>query len=116
MPADYLNPIELLDLTGPETPERPIIRKAYKRFLTELELDGKDQFDYRGTTFTRHDLDQTLEACKSEEWLVAYCYTANNPGLSTFLATGKFNERFLPADVNNVRFTPLLKPPLRPRL
>ena len=114
MQSTYLNPIELLGLTGPEPPERPTLRKAYKRFLTELELDGKAEFDFYASTFTRHDLDGAVEACKAEEWLVAYHYATRVHLLSEFLATGKFAVGITTGDINNVRFTPLLKPYFAP--
>lgn len=114
MNSSYLNPIELLNLTGPQPPERPTIRKAYKRFLTELELDQKDEFTYGQSIFTRHDLDQTLEQCQSEEWLVAYHYASQFPHLSKFLQTGQYDKGVTTMAVVNPRFAPLLRPYFAP--
>ncbi|TXF87763.1 hypothetical protein FUA23_17690 [Neolewinella aurantiaca] len=105
----YLNPVELFDLS--EKPElKPAdLRKAKKRFLTELELDGREDFDYHGRLFTRNDLDRVSQDIEDEAMLVAYVTAAKTKGLSAFLASGRTDQEF---DSNQL-FNPRLKPLLR---
>lgn len=114
MPTAYLNPLELFALVGPDLPESTAIRKAYKRFLTELTLDDRSFFKYYGQTFSKDDLEQAVELSKDDIWLAAFHFAASNPPANDFLTQRKISVKLTAALVTNPRFQPLLKPYFSP--
>ena len=108
MRNDYLNPVELLELTDRPALTGADVRKAKKRFLTEMQLDGRDDFDYHGRLYTRNDLDRTTAECEDPSWLEAYIAAANAPGLSAFLVNGEATAELDSQQLFNPRLKPIL--------
>ena len=105
----YLNPVELFDLTDRIGLKASDLRKAKKRFLTELELDGKEDFEYHGRLFTRNDLDRVSQEAEDDAMLGAYVAAAEAKGLSAFLASGQTKQDFDGGQLFNPRLQPILK-------
>ncbi|MEM9929315.1 MAG: hypothetical protein AAF840_05825 [Bacteroidota bacterium] len=84
----YLNPIELLGLTDHPALTTAELRKARKRFLTELQLDEKEDFRFHGQRFTQHDLDQAVTDITGLQLINTYQAAAAIPNFSRFLVTG----------------------------
>lgn len=105
----YLNPVELFDLTDRFGLKASDLRKAKKRFLTELELDGKEDFEYHGRLFTRNDLDRVSQEAEDDAMLGAYVAAAEAKGLSAFLAAGQTDQDFDSGQLFNPRLAPILK-------
>lgn len=105
----YLNPVELFDLTDRFGLKAADLRKAKKRFLTELELDGREDFDYHGRLFTRNDLDRVSQEAEDDAMLGAYVAAAEAKGLSAFLTSGQTSQAFDSGQLFNPRLAPILK-------
>lgn len=105
----YLNPVELFELTDKPGLKASDLRKAKKRFLTELELDGREDFDYHGRLFTRNDLDRVGQEAEDDSMLAAYVAAAEARGLSAFLASGQTDQVFDGSQLFNPRLGPVLK-------
>jgi hypothetical protein len=105
----YLNPVELFGLTDSPDLSFAALRKAKKRFLTEMEVDGKEDFDYHGQLFTRNDLDRVIEEAADEGMFTAYVAAANIPKLSAFLTSGQISKSLNGKQLASPRLTPLLK-------
>jgi hypothetical protein len=105
----YLNPVELFDLADKPGLKAADLRKAKKRFLTELELDEREDFDYHGRLFTRNDLDRVSQEAEDDAMLEAYVAAAEARGLSAFLTSGQTDHVFDRAQLFNPRLGPILK-------
>jgi len=109
MNTPYLNPVELFGLTDRTGLKTTDLRKAKKRFLTELELDGREDFEYYGRLYTRHDLEQAGAHLQTEENLIAYQTAAGIAGLTDFLTTERLSGFLDHQQLFNPRLKPLLK-------
>ena len=105
----YLNPVELLDLADRPNLSAADIRKAKKRFLTEMELDGREDFHFHGQLFTRNDLDRVSQEVENDGILVAYAAAAKAKGLSAFLTSGQTEPEFDHQQLFDPRLAPVLK-------
>lgn len=110
----YLNPIELLGLTGQPDLTPAMLRKAKKRFLTELQLDDRDDFTYYGRLFTRNDLDRVTEETNDPAALAAYALAAEQADLSELLAGGELADTLTWEDLYDERLRPVLHAYLAP--
>lgn len=90
MTHTYLNPLELFRLTKTRvellTPD--LLRARKRRFLSELELEGKTAFTYHGREYTRNDLDRAVSEAGTPEGRAAYIAAGNVEGLAAFLVSG----------------------------
>ena len=108
MTNDYLNPVELFDLGDRPDLTPADLRKAKKRFLTEMQLDGRDDFDFHGRLYTRNDLDEVTQRCEDPDWLEAYRAAAGVSGMSEFLVTQEPTAEFDKQQLFNPRLQPIL--------
>ena len=109
----YLNPISLFELTGPEPPSYGTLRARHKRFLSELELDQLEFFEWGGQTFSRQDLAEAVAACQDEDLLIANHYTATTWDLDWFLTPGYPHEYPEAEEFTDSHLQPVLQTQVR---
>ena len=106
----YLNPISLLELTDPEPPSYGTLRARHKRFLSELELDQLEFFEWGDQTFSRQDLAEAVAACQDTAILTANYLAATQWGLNPHFISASWLYDYPEADVfTDPRLRPLLE-------
>jgi hypothetical protein len=113
MTHDFLNPLELFRLTNTQvellTPE--YLRGQKRRFLSELEVDGKEYFIYHGQQYTRNDLERVVSEASTPVGLEGYLAAGRIRQLGAFLvtATTPWSGAIKAADMEQPALQPVLK-------
>jgi len=91
MSTPYLNPLDIFGLA--ETPLEKItpslLVKHKRRYLSEMELGGFEEFDVVGMAYVPSDLERAVDELKEEGMLEAQHFAAQHLSLVDFLIAGK---------------------------
>lgn len=103
MSLTYINPIELLNLSGlPVTSiEAAIIKKKRKELLADLEL-GDGTKDYKGQRLDRSACERACDELDEPAHLRAWHRLANIPALNDFLGSGLTDFLLNPASASSL--------------
>lgn len=91
MNTPYLNPLDIFGLAS--TPLGEItsssLLKHKRRYLSEMELGGFEEFDVAGMAYVPSDLERAVDELKEEGMLEAQYFAAQHLSVVDFLIAGK---------------------------
>jgi hypothetical protein len=89
----FLNPIEILELNGKDLREidNNSIKKAKKRLFADIELSDNGSFDYLGNTFSKSEVENSINQLENPDLLEIYYFVSQYRELQNFLSSADSN-------------------------
>jgi hypothetical protein len=89
----FLNPIEILELNDKdlEAIDSNLIKKAKKRLFADIELSDYGSFDYLGNTFSKSEVENSINQLENPDLLEIYYFVSQYRELQNFLSSSDTN-------------------------